>query len=109
MKTLDLSEYEILCIECNYNAISVANIKFEDIKSIRQFSRVGHLSNLQALDFILKTKFNLSKNGRILFLHKSYQYADKNTWTVFESLKQPYIIAEKGQIIYCKNTLWKLI
>jgi hypothetical protein len=66
-------------------------------------SSVGHLSNLQCLEFILKSKFDQSKNGKILFLHQSVGCSSPTMYDVFNSLTQKKIIAKENQTIYCKG------
>jgi hypothetical protein len=100
-ENLDLSKYDILCIECNYDEYAYKDCMNIPLHQIRSLSDSGHLSNKQCLEFIKLTNFN--PNGTIVFIHPS-SVKQPNMFNIFNPLPQKKImVSNTHKNIYFKN------
>jgi hypothetical protein len=101
-----VSKLTYLFIEVNWDWWQVNQIKYKDAHTNYAISDIGHMSNIDALNFI--TKWKIPKECRILFLHKSQTNASfDKSYQLFNIIWQPWLVAKSNHTIYCNKNSWK--
>ena len=107
---LDIEDIEcydptVLMIECNWDKFLIDQGEIKR-QSYSDYALKNHMSNLDCLNLISELK--ISKNCKIIFLHKSRHHATyENTYKMFDSLPNKKYIAKEGETLYVKS--WKAI
>jgi hypothetical protein len=104
--SIDLSSYDLLLIECNWDYAYVNGLP-NSFRKIQTISKKRHLSNLECYKFIIDSHFNTA--GNIIFLHKSTEHTTENTFTMFNSLSQKWIIAERNITVIYSDSYFQAI
>lgn len=107
LSNYDWKNCDYLFIECNWDYFLIKDglIKKQN-HSDYAFGNEGHMSNLDCLNLL--AHLNISKDCKIIFIHKSAQHANwDTTYKMFDSLPNEKYIAKKGDTLYCKS--WKVI
>lgn len=106
LKNYDLSTFDFLFIECNWDYFEITNHE-SGFRKAQCMCGTRHLSNLACYKFICDSNFN--HNGRVLLLHASDSHMTSKGYCMFAGLPQKFQTSRINSSLICGDDYWIVI